>query len=215
MDLDFHRARRQMVEEQLIPRGIAEPRVLAAMGKVERHRFMPAAHLANAYADGAFPLPHGQTISQPYIVALMSQMLKLQPGQRVLEIGTGCGYQTAVLAELGGEIYSMEQNAELAAGARALLEELGYRHVHVTCGNGWAGWPEHAPYDRIIVTCAPPSVPEALIRQLAPGGRIILPLGEAGAVQTLYGILKDRDGVLTRRRGINVRFVPMLEKTGT
>lgn len=208
---DYAALRRRMVREQLIPRGINDEAVLGAMERVERHRFMPATELAHAYEDGAFPLPNGQTISQPYIVALMTQMLQLEPGQRVLEIGTGSGYQTAVLAELGADLHTLEQDELLARDSARLLRELGYDKVSIRHGNGWAGWPEQGPYERILVTCAPPQLPEKLVAQLAPGGRMVLPMGPAGEVQHLFTLSKDAEGTLTQKLGIAVRFVPMLK----
>lgn len=202
---------RRMITEQLIPRGISSERVLQAFGRVPRERFFPAAQRGQAYADGAFPIAGGQTISQPYIVALMTQLLAVEPGDAVLEIGTGSGYQTAILAELGARVYTVEQDADLAREAQQLLGTLGYSGIHFSQGNGWEGWAEFAPYRGIIVTCAPTRLPEKLGAQLAPGGRLVLPIGPAGEVQQLFTYRKSATGELGAVPGIPVKFVPMLE----
>lgn len=200
-----------MVAEQIEARGVKDPRVLDAFRKVERHRFMSEKLLRQAYADGAFPTAHGQTISQPFIVAHMTELLKVEPGHKVLEIGTGSGYQAAILATLGAEVYTMELDADLTRQATQNLQDLGFKGVKVIQGDGWKGWPEHAPYDRIIVTCAPARIPEKLAEQLKPGGRMVLPIGEEAALQHLYTVDKGSDGTLKKEQGIPVRFVPMLE----
>lgn len=186
--------------------------VLAAMGRVPRHRFVPEAQLAHAYADRPLPIGHGQTISQPYIVALMTDLLALAPGARVLEIGTGCGYQAAVLAELAREVYTIEIVEPLAREAAARLTALGYRNVSARAGDGYRGWPEHAPFDAIIVTAAAPAVPPALIEQLKPGGRLVIPVGAQSEAQQLLVIEKSATGATATRRILGVRFVPLTRR---
>ena len=164
-----------MVQEQLIPRGIHDERVLAVMSKVPREEFVPQDVRAESYTDGPLPIGHGQTISQPYIVAFMTEQLRLAPGDRVLEIGTGSGYQAAILAELVAEVNSIEIIEPLAKTAEVTLQRLGYKNVNVKGGDGYKGWPDHAPFDAIIVTCAPDRVPQSLTEQLRDGGRMIIP----------------------------------------
>ena len=176
-DERWRRARSRMVEDQLRGRDIRSEKVLEAMRRVPRHLFVPVAMRDDAYSDSALPIGLGQTISQPYIVAFMTEALDVQPEHRVLEIGTGSGYQAAVLAESARDVYSMEIVEALANTARATLTDLGYRNVHTRTGNGYAGWPERAPFDRIIVTAAPPEVPRRLIEQLKPAGLIAVPVG--------------------------------------
>jgi protein-L-isoaspartate(D-aspartate) O-methyltransferase len=202
-------ARRRMVSEQLASPGfeIRDARVLAAMEKVPRHEFVPQALRYRAYEDGPLPIGYGQTISQPFIVALMTATLELQPEDRILEIGTGSGYQAAVLAELAGEVYTMEIIEPLARNAAADLQRLGYTNVTVKTGDGTNGWPEAAPFDAIIVTCAPDHVPQRLVDQLREGGRMIIPVGLAGD-QTLY-LLRRRSGRMETHAVLPVRFVPM------
>ena len=202
-------ARVHMVERQLAGRGIDDARVLAAMGRVPRHRFVPADIAAQAYLDQPLPIGHGQTISQPYIVALMTQLARPRAGMRVLEVGTGSGYQAAVLAELGAEVYSIEIVAPLAERAGRVLRELGYDTVAVRSGDGYAGWPGHAPFDAIVVTAAPERVPPPLLAQLARGGRMVVPVGPVLAVQELRVIEKRADGSLVERVVSPVRFVPL------
>jgi protein-L-isoaspartate(D-aspartate) O-methyltransferase len=200
--------REKMVSEQLQARDIDDARVLAAMRKVPRHLFVPEDLRARAYGDHALPIGYDVTISQPYIVALMTQLAQVEPGDRVLEIGTGSGYQSAVLAELGAEVYSLEIVEPLATAAAALLEQLGYDAVHVRHGDGYAGWPEHAPFQAILVTAAPPRIPEPLQEQLAVGGRLVVPIGEPWK-QELLVVTRTEDG--TRQRSvIPVAFVPMV-----
>jgi protein-L-isoaspartate(D-aspartate) O-methyltransferase len=198
-----------MVDEQLRARGIRSARVLDAMLKVPRHLFVPDAQRAGAYGDFPLPIGYGQTISQPYIVAFMTEALDIEPGHRVLEIGTGSGYQAAVLAELAKEVYTMEIIAALADRSRDTLTRLGYRNVHVRTGNGYLGWPEHAPYDRIMVTAAPDDVPPALVQQLEIGGLMAIPVGTV--VQELR-ILRRTPTGLTTLGTLPVRFVPMTGK---
>jgi protein-L-isoaspartate(D-aspartate) O-methyltransferase len=185
-------ARQQMVDSQLARRGIQDPRILAAMARVPRHRFVPEPQQAQAYADHPLSIGGGQTISQPYIVARMTELLRLAGPERVLEVGTGSGYQTAVLAELAREVYTIEALSALADRAERTLRALGYTGVHVRAGDGTLGWPEAAPFNRIIVTAAGPSVPPPLVDQLAEGGRLVMPVGSAAA-QVLH-ILDKREG---------------------
>ena len=214
-DADVER-RVRMVDTQIVARGVRDPRVLAAMRKVPRHLFVDASQRAQAYEDHPLPIPGNQTISQPYIVALMSELLELKPGARVLEIGTGSGYQSAVLAELAGEVYTIEIVPELARLAATRLQELHYDNVTVREGDGYRGWPEHAPFDAIIVTAAPERIPEPLVDQLAPGGVMVIPVG--GFFQELKVFHKSADGKVTEKDILPVRFVPMtgeIEKTPT
>ncbi|HSD73009.1 MAG TPA: protein-L-isoaspartate(D-aspartate) O-methyltransferase [Thermoanaerobaculia bacterium] len=208
--------RARMVETQIVARGVRDPRVLAAMRKVPRHLFVDPAQRAQAYEDHPLPIPGNQTISQPYIVALMTELLELQPGERVLEIGTGSGYQSAVLGELAKEVYTIEIVPELARSAASRLKELHYQNVTVREGDGYRGWPEHAPFDAIIVTAAPERIPQPLIEQLAPGGVMVIPVG--GFFQELKVFRKSADGRVTEKDILPVRFVPMtgeVEKTPT
>ncbi len=199
--------RRAMVRQQIAARGVRDERVIEAVSNVPRHRFVDPQDAHLAYQDHPLPIGHGQTISQPYIVAFMTELAQVEPGDKVLEIGTGSGYQAAVLAEMGAEVYSIEIVAPLGERARAVLEELGY-DVHVRIGDGYAGWPEEAPFDAVIVTAAPPEIPQPLIDQLAPGGRLIAP--EGGTFdQQLVVIDKAADGSTERRVVYGVRFVPM------
>ncbi|MGH8591937.1 MAG: protein-L-isoaspartate(D-aspartate) O-methyltransferase [Gammaproteobacteria bacterium] len=183
-------------------------RLMAALARVPRHCFVPASQAAQAYINSALAIGHGQTISQPYIVALMTEVLELEPDAVVLEIGTGSGYQTAVLAELAGYVYSIELIPELATEAGERLIRLGYRNVEVRTGDGYGGWPEHAPYDAILVAAAVPQVPPALIEQLEPGGRLVLPLGTSKTGQMLTLIEKTAAGQAHRRPILPVAFVP-------
>ena len=199
--------RQRMVREQLVPRGIHDERVLAAMGKVPREEFVSENLRGQAYADQPLPIGHDQTISQPFIVAYMTEQLRPQPTDRVLEIGTGSGYQTAVLSELVKEVYTIEIVEPLAKDASARLARLGYKNSHVKIGDGYAGWPEAAPFDAIIVTCAPDKVPQPLAAQLKDGGRMVIPVG-GGLDQQLY-LLEKKDGQVEQRAILPVRFVPM------
>jgi protein-L-isoaspartate(D-aspartate) O-methyltransferase len=200
----------RMVNQQLRARGIRDERVLAAMTRVPRDRFVPEPERGRAFRDGPLPIGYGQTISQPYIVAFMTEALALTGDDVVLEIGTGSGYQAAVLAELAREVYTIEIVPELAARAERTLAELGYRNVHVRTGDGYRGWPERAPFSKIIVTAAPEEVPKALVDQLAMGGTMVLPVGPQGGHQELRIVTKTAKGVATER-GFAVRFVPMVK----
>lgn len=199
--------RQEMVRTQILGRGIRDTAVLRVMAEVPRHLFVPEASPREAYADRPFPISHGQTISQPYIVAYMAQAADLQPTDRVLEIGTGSGYGAAVLAGLAREVYTMEIIPELAERARKALEEAGIGNVEVRVGNGWLGWPEKAPFDAIVVTAAPPEIPRALVDQLAEGGVLVIPVGEW--FQELQ-VLRKRGAELRLEASLPVRFVPMV-----
>jgi protein-L-isoaspartate(D-aspartate) O-methyltransferase len=199
--------RSRMVDTQIVARGVRNARVLAAVREVPRHLFVDAAQRSQAYEDHPLPIAGNQTISQPYIVALMTELLELQPAARVLEIGTGSGYQSAVLGRCAGEVYSIEIVPELARSAAAKLKNLHYDNVTVREGDGYRGWPEHAPFDGIIVTAAPARIPQPLLDQLAPGGRMVIPVG--GFYQELKVFHKETDGKITEKDIIPVRFVPM------
>jgi len=190
-------------------RPVFAARVMAAMAKVARHRFVPATYGALAYANQPLPIGHGQTISQPYIVALMTELLDAKAGDAVLEIGTGSGYQAAVLAELVVSVYSVEIIESVGKNAAALLQQLGYANIHTRIGDGYNGWPEHAPFDAIIVTAAAVQVPPALVAQLKPGGRMVIPIGAPGDVQVLHVMVKQADGSISSQRSLLVRFVPL------
>jgi protein-L-isoaspartate(D-aspartate) O-methyltransferase len=201
-------ARQRMVQRQLAARDITSSAVLSAMGRVPRERFVPLEVRRLAYRDHPVPIGHDATISQPYIVALMTQLAQVRPGDRVLDVGTGSGYQAAVLAEMGAEVYSIEVVPELAREAAARLRELGYHRVQVRAGDGYRGWPEVAPFAAIIVAAAPPTLPRPLTDQLAPGGRLVIPVGKR--VQTLRVVEKRPRGDLHTRSVAPVRFVPMV-----
>lgn len=206
MEDAFERRRDELVDRQLA-REITDPQVLAAMRSVPRHRFVPEALRDHAYENRALPIGEDQTISQPSVVALMTQLLDLQRGDRVLEVGTGSGYQAAVLSELGGDVYSIEILEPLARRAAATLAEVGYGRVHLRVGDGYRGWPEAAPFQGILVTCAPDHVPPPLQEQLAEGGRLVIPVGPRGD-QELVVVVKE-GGKLVQRDVVPVRFVPM------
>ena len=191
-------------------RAVLSPRVMATMAKVPRHEFVPAPDHALAYINRPLSIGHGQTISQPYIVAIMTDLLDLNENDRVLEIGCGSGYQAAVLAELAKDVYSVEVVSKLAEEARLRLERLNYPNVHIRVGDGYAGWPDQAPFDAIIVTSAPPSIPDALVEQLKAGGRLVIPVGRAGETQTLYRCERMADGRLVPSSKLPVAFVPMV-----
>src|SRR5438034_9999040 len=205
---DYAAQRERMVKEQIVMRGVVEEQVLAAMRKVQREEFVPAEFRTESYTDRPLPIGYDQTISQPFIVAFMTEELRPQPTDRVLEIGTGSGYQAAILAELVAEIYSIEIIEPLAKTAEATLQRLGYKNVHVKAGDGYKGWPEYAPFDAVIVTCAPDHVPQPLIDQMKEGGRMIIPVGGGLGYQQLYH-LEKKNGKLQRRAVLPVRFVPM------
>ncbi len=206
--IDFEQARRQMVEEQIEARGVTDSRVLAAMSRVPRHEYVPVRSRAFAYSDAPLRLEFEQTISQPYIVALMTELGQPEPDDRILEIGTGSGYQAAVAAELVSEVYSIEIIPELARSAAARLERLGVSNVTVRAGDGYLGWPEQAPFDGILVTAGAPHVPQPLIDQLKPGARMIIPVGDSLSVQILRVVEKLPGGEVEIRDNIAVRFVP-------
>ena len=208
---DYPRLRQEMVAAQLRARDIWDRRVLEAMGKVPRHEFVPQAVRHFAYEDHPLPIGLGQTISQPYIVALMTQLADPKEGARALEIGTGSGYQAAVLAELVDQVYTIEIVPELARRSGALLKRLGYENVHARAGDGYLGWPEAAPFDVILVTAAAGRVPEPLQQQLAEGGRLVIPVGDPGTVQKLLLLTKE-EGKIRRQNVLAVRFVPMTGK---
>lgn len=203
----FTAERETMVRTQIEARGVKDAAVLAAMRRVPRHEFVPARLRSESYNDNPLPIGDGQTISQPYIVALMTELLHVESRHRILEIGTGSGYQAAVLAELGAEVFTIEIVPKLAADSAALLKRLGYERVHARAGDGYLGWPEEAPFDRIILTAAPPRVPQPLIDQLKPGGRLVVP--EGVYEQELVVYTKSTDGKLKRTTVLPVRFVPM------
>lgn len=205
----YRERRMQMVTAQIAARGVEDPTVLRAMRSVHRHRFVPEPLRDQAYTDRPLPIGREQTISQPYIVAFMTEALDLRPHHRVYELGTGSGYQAAVLAEIVDEVYTVEIVSELARRARTTLEELGYENVHVRAGDGWAGWSEAAPFDRVIVTAAAPELPQTLLDQLVAGGKMILPLGPDGGAQELILVEKTEDGRVKTRELLPVRFVPV------
>ena len=206
-DHGFARARQRMVRQQIEGRGVRDERVLEAMRSVPRHRFVPEAYRSEAYHDGPLPIGYEQTISQPYIVALMTELLGLQGHEKVLEIGTGCGYQTAVLADLAAHIYSIEIVPELCARARADLSQMGYTNIDIRCGDGFSGWAEAAPFDAILVAAAPSQVPPPLLEQLRVGGVLVIPVGDHQ--QELVRIRRASDSDFRHERILPVRFVPM------
>lgn len=210
-DQDSAAARRlEMVELQIVRRGIRDPEVIAAMRAVPRHLFVPDDLVAAAYEDSPLPIGFGQTISQPYMVALMTELLEADVRSRVLEVGAGSGYQTAVLAELAGEVYAVERIPVLVEQARERLARLGYRNAHVALGDGTHGWPDHAPYDGILVAAAAPEAPPPLLAQLAEGGRLVIPLGDAHRDQMLT-VYERRGAEFHVERALRCRFVPLLE----
>ena len=207
-DIDFEQSRRAMVEEQIEARGVTDARVLEAMLRVPRHEYVPERYRAFAYNDNPLPIEFEQTISQPYIVALMTELVQLEPDDRILEIGTGSGYQAAVAAELVSEVYSIEIIPELARSAADRLERLGVSNVSVRAGDGYLGWPEHAPFDGILVTAGAEHIPEPLVEQLKPGARMIIPVGDSLSYQILRVVEKLPDGQVEIQDNIAVRFVP-------
>lgn len=210
--MTYEEQREWMIQRQLLDWGIRDPRVLHAMSVVPRERFVSEDYLDSAYYDGALPIGEGQTISQPYVVAHMSELLALRGDERVLEIGTGSGYQAAVLSLLAREVYSVERIASLAEKAQAVIEALGYGNAHFLVGDGSLGWPEHAPYDAVLVACAGPHVPPPLVEQLADGGRLIMPVGPRG-LQDLV-LVGKRNGEISEERRSPVAFVPLIGKHG-
>ncbi len=209
---DYTAKREKMVKKQIEARGVSDKDVLNAMEKVERHLFVLQEYLDRAYDDCPLPIGEGQTISQPYIVALMTELLELNKKKKVLEIGTGSGYQAAILAELAGEVYTIELIDTLGKKAGKILDKLSYSNIHIKIGDGYQGWPENAPFDGIIVTCSPTKVPEPLKEQLAEGGIMVIPIGEH-YVQELAVITK-KEGKLIQRGVTGVRFVPMKDEKG-
>jgi len=204
----FTAARARMVRDQLVPRGIHHPGVLDALGRVPRHAFVPEAIRSLAYEDTPLPIGFGQTLSQPFVVAFMTQALEPQPTDRVLEIGTGSGYHAAVISTLVRHVYTIERLEPLARRAEGDLQRLGFRNIHVRCGDGYLGWPEEAPFDAILVTCAPTEVPRALTDQLREGGRMVIPVGGPEAQDLV--LLRKVGGELQRKAILPVRFVPMV-----
>lgn len=207
----YHQKAVKMVEEQVIARGVTDDRVIEAMKRVPRHLFIPSGERDQAYGDHPLPIGEGQTISQPYVVAKMTELLKLKGNEKVLEIGTGSGYQAAILGRIAKEIHTVEIRESLARSAEETLEELGYSNVHVHLGNGYEGWSEEAPYDGIIVTAAPEKVPEALKEQLKVGGRLVIPVGET--FQKLRVYEKKSEGSFEEKSVSSVQFVPMIKDT--
>ena len=209
---NFQRQRERLVKERLIPQGIKDQQVLKAMQKVERHKLIPESLQKHAYEDRPLPIGNDQTISQPFIVALMTEAIKPKPGMKVLEIGTGSGYQAAVLAEIVDEVYTIETVEELAERAKKDLQDMGYDNIHFKVGDGFYGWEEHAPYDAIIVTAAPEEIPPRLIEQLKVGGRMIIPVGPTPNTQELKLVEKKKNGKLKTRDLLPVRFVPFTRR---
>lgn len=209
----FEKQRQKMVNEQIVARGVSNPSVINAMRVVPRHCFVPCRLHGRAYRDGPQPIGYGQTISQPYIVAVMSEFLDLQPGERVLEIGTGSGYQAAVLSEMGVEVFTIEIVAPLGHLARDLLLSMGYRNIHTKIGDGYRGWPQQAPFDGIIVTCAPSQIPQPLQDQLVESGRMVIPVGSVYSHQQLFQLRKIK-GQIKKEKIFDVRFVPMVDEKG-
>lgn len=205
--------RENMVKQQIKSRGIQDANVLDAMQKVERHKFVPERYIHDAYDDSPLPIGEGQTISQPYIVALMTEKLNLKAESRVLEVGTGSGYQAAILAEICDTVYTIEVVEELGKNAIDLFEKLGYDNIFTKIGDGYKGWAEHAPFDAIIVTCSPTHIPQPLKEQLAEGGRMIIPVGQRFAQELV--LLTKKNGKLKKRDIIPVRFVPMTRPNGS
>jgi protein-L-isoaspartate(D-aspartate) O-methyltransferase len=209
-EAEFTAAREKMIKEQILERGITDQRLLNALLKVKRHLFVGPAFQADAYGDFPLPIEEGQTISQPYIVAIMTTVIAPDYKKKVLEIGTGSGYQAAVLAELVREVYTIEIIPQLARKSKKLLEDLGYKNIHCRTGNGYLGWPEAAPFDGIIVTCSPDHIPAPLIEQLAVGGRMVIPISYSTTVQDLLLVEKLANGKLKKTNLIPVLFVPMI-----
>jgi protein-L-isoaspartate(D-aspartate) O-methyltransferase len=209
---EYTQERKRMVAEQIVSRGLRDPRLLAAMEAVPRHRFVPSDHLTWAYSDGPLPIGFGQTISQPYIVAFMTDALHLTCTERVLEVGTGSGYQAAILGQMAAEVHTVEFIPELSEQAERVLHELGFTNIHVHCGDGSLGWLEAAPYDGVLIAAAAPRLPQPLLDQLAEGGRIILPVGSRGFQQ--LEIWERRGKKFEHEASIPVAFVPLLGEHG-
>ncbi|MGB5932598.1 MAG: protein-L-isoaspartate(D-aspartate) O-methyltransferase, partial [Anaerolineae bacterium] len=205
----FDAYREDMVRSQIEARGVKDPQVLETMRSVPRHEFVPSEYQDYSYADQPLPIGYGQTISQPYMVAVMTELLEVEEGDKVLEVGTGSGYQAAILAEITAQVYSVEIIPELSESAAFRLKRLGYDQVKVANLDGYYGWEEHAPYDRIIVTCAPDHMPSPLLEQLKDGGRLIIPVGPPGAYQTLWLIEREGDEFLYKNVMEWIRFVPL------
>ncbi len=199
-----------MVSKQILSRGITDKQILSAFLKVERHNFIKHKFLNDAYRDAAIPIGEGQTISRPYIIAIMISVIKPDKDKKILEVGTGTGYQTALLAELSKDVFSIEIDPNLSAMAAGNLKQTEYRNIHLRTGDGYVGWKEHAPFDAIIVDCAPDHIPQALLDQLAPGGRMVLPVSYASNVQELILIEKTSAGEFKRKNLIPVQFVPLI-----
>lgn len=209
MEIDPKRSRERMVRDQIMARGVSTPAVLAAMRRVPRHLFVEEALKPQAYEDHPLPIGHGQTISQPYVVAWMTELLEVQPGMKVLEIGTGSGYQTAVLAEMGALVYSVERVPELHGMTRNRLSSMGYGNVRLKLDDGTLGWPEFAPFDRILVTAGGPKIPEPYLEQLAESGRMVIPVGTERRSQVLT-VLRKVDGKIGRKTAGQVMFVDLI-----
>ena len=208
----YENQRKIMVEDQIKRRGVKDVGVLKAVQKVEREKFVPEKYRDLAYSDNPLPIGHQQTISQPYIVAYMTEHLQVSKSHNVWEMGTGAGYQAAILAELAHHVFTIEIIPELAESAEKVLMELGYENITVRTGDGYKGWPEEAPFDRIMVTAAPNEIPEKLVEQLAPNGRMILPVGGSIFAQYLWLVQKDKEGIVTKEKILAVRFVPMVKE---
>jgi len=207
----FRENREEMVRSQLASRGIKDDKLLDAFRKVPRHSFVPEEYLRFAYADQPLPIGYGQTISQPYVVAFMTEILELRPGDKVLEIGTGSGYQAAILLEMEAEVYTIEIVKPLCLRAESILKQLGYKQFHIKAGDGYQGWSEYAPFKAVLVTCSPTEIPPPLVSQLAEGGRMIIPVGKDGFVQHLV-LLEKEKGKIREKKVMPVRFVPMVNE---
>lgn len=213
-DSFFTQQRKRMVEQQIERRGIRNPAIVAALLEVPRERFVSDEYRASAYDDTALPIPAGQTISQPYVVALMIKALQISKGDRVLEVGSGSGYAAAVLSHIAGEVYAVERHEELVTYAQKRLGDLSYENVHVRHADGTMGWPEHAPYDGILVSASGPRVPQPLREQLAVGGRLVMPIGQARGMQTLVRLTRTGEDQFKEKDLGGVRFVPLIGKQG-
>lgn len=212
-NLKYAEMREQMVKNQLADRGISDPKVLKAFRKVERHKFVLPEYISRAYGDFPLPIDENQTISQPYVVAYMTEVLNLKPSDKVLEIGTGSGYQAAILAEICDSVFTIEIFQKLGEKAKSVFDVLGYENIFSKIGDGYQGWQKYAPFDAIIVTCAPTHIPEPLQEQLAEGGRMIIPVGNTGYTQKLV-YLEKQNGKIKQKNVLPVRFVPMIDENG-